>query len=197
MAKRGEKSLAGPAHNDTNHELLVKKFIQGDDSAFERIVQDNWADVAALANRLLGWPGDVEDILQNIFLSAFLDLKKFRGQSSLKTWLFTITINECRNYRYGQMLRLRLFVRGREKVSHSSAPAADGTATKRETFERVRRAVKALPTKYREPVVLKYLQQLASDEIARILGISEGALQVRLNRARKKLKETLAELVEE
>jgi RNA polymerase sigma-70 factor (ECF subfamily) len=196
MAERGEKSLAGPAHNDTNHELLVKKFIQGDDSAFERIVQEHWADVAALANRLLGWPGDVEDILQNIFLSAFVGIKKFRGQCSLKTWLFTITINECRNYRYRQMLRLRLFARGRQRVSHSSAPA-DGTAAKRETFEQVRRAVKALPAKYREPVVLKYLQQLASDEIARILGISEGTLQVRLSRARKKLKETLAELVEE
>ncbi|MHC4620432.1 MAG: RNA polymerase sigma factor [Planctomycetota bacterium] len=197
MAKRGEKSLAGPAHNDTNHELLVKKFIQGDDSAFERIVQEHSPDVAALANRLLGWPGDVEDILQNIFLAAFLGLKKFRGQCSLKTWLFTITINECRNYRYRQMLRLRPFSRAGERASHSSAPAADGTAAKRETFEQVRRAVKALPAKYREPVVLKYLQQLASDEITQILGISEGTLHVRLSRARKKLKETLAELVEE
>jgi RNA polymerase sigma-70 factor (ECF subfamily) len=95
------------------------------------------------------------------------------------------------------MLRFRLFVRGRERASHSSAPAADGTATKRETFEQVRRAVKTLPAKYREPVVLKYLQQLASDEIAGMLGISEGTLQVRLSRARKKLKVTLAEFVEE
>ena len=197
MAEEAEKSLAGAAHNDANHKLLVEEFIQGDDSAFERIVQENRTEVAALANRLLGWPGDVEDVVQNIFLAAFVGLKKFRGRSSLKTWLFTITINECRNYRYRQMLRLRLFSRARERVSHSSAPAADGTATKRETFEQVRRAVGGLPAKYREPVVLKYLQQLASDEIARILGISEGALQVRLSRARKKLKVTLAELVEE
>jgi RNA polymerase sigma-70 factor (ECF subfamily) len=197
MAEKAEKSLAGPAHNDTNHEFLVKKFIQGDDSAFERIVQENRADVAALANRLLGWPGDVEDVVQNIFLAAFLGLRKFRGRCSLKTWLFTITINECRNHRYKQMLRLRLFSRALEKVSYSSAPAADGTATKRETFEQVRRAIKALPAKYREPVVLKYLQQLPTDEISRILGITQGTLHVRLSRARKKLKETLAELVEE
>ncbi|HUT31813.1 MAG TPA: RNA polymerase sigma factor [Sedimentisphaerales bacterium] len=196
MAEEAEKSLAGAAHNDTKHKLLVEKFIQGDDSAFERIVQENRTEVAALANRLLGWPGDVEDVVQNIFLAAFVGLKKFRGQCSLKTWLFTITINECRNYRYRQMLRFRFFSRAGEKVSHLSAPA-DDMATKRETFERVRRAVKALPAKYREPVVLKYLQQLGSDEIARILGISEGTLQVRLSRARKKLKETLAELVEE
>ena len=196
MAEEAEKSLAGAAHNDANHKLLVEKFIQGDDSAFDRIVQQNRTEVAALANRLLGWPGDVEDVVQNIFLAAFVGLKKFRGRSSLKTWLFTITINECRNYRYRQMLRLRLFSRASEKASHSSA-AADVTATKRESFEKVRRAVKALPAKYREPVVLKYLQQLASDEIARILGISAGTLQVRLSRARKKLKETLAGLVEE
>jgi len=196
MAEEAEKSLAGAVHNDTNHELLVRKFIQGDDSAFERIVEENRTDVAALANRLLGWPGDVEDVVQNIFLAAFVGRKKFRARSSLRTWLFTITINECRNYRYRQMLRLRLFSRARQSVPNASAPA-DGTVTKRETFERVRRAVEALPARYREPVVLKYLQQLASDEIARILGISEAALHVRLSRARKKLKETLGELVEE
>ena len=178
-------------------ELLVEQFSRGDKSAFDRIVEQYSADVGALANRLLGWPGDVEDVVQNIFLAAFLGLKKFRGRSSLRTWLFTITINECRNYRYRQMLRFSLFSRAGERLSHSSAPPADGTATKSETFEQVRRAVKALPAKYREPVVLKYLQQLGSDEIARILGISEAALHVRLSRARKKLKETLAELVEE
>jgi RNA polymerase sigma-70 factor (ECF subfamily) len=66
-----------------------------------------------------------------------------------------------------------------------------------ETFERVRRAVQALPAKYREPVVLRYLQELGTDQISRILGISKNALQVRLNRARARLREDLAELTKE
>ncbi|MHC4574680.1 MAG: RNA polymerase sigma factor [Planctomycetota bacterium] len=193
MADRAEKSPASPVYSDKADASLVERFNHGDDSAFDRIVETYSSEVAALANRLLGWPEDTEDVVQNIFLAAFVGLKKFRCECSLKTWLFTITINECRNYRYRQMLRLRLFSRASDEASQ----AADNTVTERETFEQVRRAVRALPAKYREPVVLKYLQQLASDEIVRILGISQGTLHVRLNRARKRLKEHLAEFMEE
>jgi RNA polymerase sigma factor (sigma-70 family) len=193
MADRAEKSPASPVYSDKADVSLVERFNHGDDSAFDRIVETYSSEVAALANRLLGWPEDTEDVVQNIFLAAFVGLKKFRCECSLKTWLFTITINECRNYRYRQMLRLRLFSRASDEASE----AADNTVTERETFEQVRRAVRALPAKYREPVVLKYLQQLASDEIVRILGISQGTLHVRLNRARKRLKEQVAEFMEE
>ena len=62
-----------------------------------------------------------------------------------------------------------------------------------ETFERVRAAIASLPSKYREPVVLRYLQELSTEEISRVLGISKNALQVRLNRARAHLRESLAE----
>jgi len=63
-------------------------------------------------------------------------------------------------------------------------------------FSRVRRAVAVLPARYREPVVLKYLQELDTNEISRILGISKNTLNVRLSRARKQLREELAELIE-
>ena len=74
-----------------DYELLVEKFSRGDETAFDRIVEVYSADIAVLANRLLGWPGDVEDIVQEVLLAAFLGLKKFRCECSLKTWLFTIT----------------------------------------------------------------------------------------------------------
>ena len=64
-----------------------------------------------------------------------------------------------------------------------------------EVFDRVRQAVKTLPVKCREPIVLKYLQELPTDEICGILGISSNALQVRLHRARLLLKQHLAELM--
>ncbi len=182
---------------ETTDELLVEQFNRGDDSAFDRIVEEYSADIAVLANRLLGWPRDVEDVVQDVFLAAFLGLKKFRCECSLKTWLFTITINKCRSHRYRQMLRLRLFSRAADKISSAPAHATDKTAMDSETFDRVRRAVTALPAKYREPVVLRYLQELPTDKISRILGISENALHVRLNRARKRLKQDLGELIEE
>ena len=175
-------------------ELLIEKFRRGDESAFERIVERHSAEVAALANRLLGWPGEVEDVTQEIFLAAFLGLKKFRCDCSLKSWLFTITINKCRTYRYKRWLRLRRFSREIDKVSFSSA--CEEKYMDADEFGHVRRAVAELPAKYREPVVLRYLQELGIDEISRILGISKNTLHVRLSRARKRLETDLAELTE-
>ena len=178
-----------------DYEFLVEKFNQGDESAFDRIVEGYSAAIAVLANRLLGWPGEVEDIVQDVFLAAFLGLKKFRCECSLKTWLFTITINKCRSYRYKRMLHIRFFSQAVVKASIVLAPTADKVVMNDETFDKVRRAIKALPAKYREPVVLRYLQELSTDEITRILGISRNALNVRLNRARERLKQDLAELI--
>jgi len=163
-------------------------------AAFDRIVEKYSADVAVLANRLLGWPGDVEDVVQDIFLAAFVGLKKFRGQCHLKTWLFTITINKCRSYRYKQMLWRR---QTKLRLRLPQDRPADRELMDSETFNRIRRAMMALPAKYREPVVLRYLQELSTTEISRILDISENALQVRLSRARERLRRDLAELIEQ
>jgi RNA polymerase sigma-70 factor (ECF subfamily) len=180
-------------------ELLVEQFCRGDKSAFERIVEQYSADVAALANRLLGWPGDVEDVTQDIFLAVFLGLKKFRSDCSLKSWLFTITINKCRSYRQKWKLRqledIPILLNGMGmRPPHTNTGVSPMNA---EEFNRVRLAVAVLPTKYREPVVLRYLQELGTDEISRILGVSKNTLNVRLSRARKRLKEDLAGLIEQ
>jgi RNA polymerase sigma factor (sigma-70 family) len=173
--------------------LLVEEIRRGDEAAFDRIVERYSAEVAALANRLLGWPGDVEDVTQDIFLAAFLGLRKFRGDCKLKTWLFTITLNKCRSYRHQRLRRLG--------HANGEAPLAFATAKPQslmseEDFNRIRRAVAALPAKYREVVVLMYLQGLEVSEISRILGISKNALHVRLSRARDRLRNDLAELWE-
>jgi RNA polymerase sigma factor (sigma-70 family) len=177
-------------------ELLVEKFSRGDESAFDRIVKGYSADIAVLANRLLGWPGEVEDIVQEVFLAAFLGLKKFRCECSLKTWLFTITINKCRSYRYKRMLHFRFFSRAASQAPVTGAHDEGEAQMDDETFQKVRLVVQALPLKYREPVVLRYLQELSTDEIVRILGISTNALEVRLSRARERLRRDLAELIE-
>jgi len=198
MAETCEKTLAGPADNEADDDkLLVEQFGQGDDSAFDRIVERYLTDISTLASRLLAWPGEVEDVVQNVLLAAFLGLKKFRCQCGLRTWLFTITINKCRTHRYKRMLHGRLFSKAFDKEAPDGRPVADKMLIDRETFERVRRAVRALPQRYREPVVLRYLQELSTEQIVEILGISKNVLQVRLNRARNRLKQDLAELIEE
>lgn len=181
----------------TDDARLVERFNGGDQSAFTAIIERYSGDVSALANRLLGWPGDVDDVTQDIFLAAFLNLRKFRGDCSLRTWLFTITINKCRTHRYKRMLHLRRFSRAADRAPSTSHRPTDNSPMDSEKFSRVRRAVGALPAKYREPIVLRYLHELPTDQISRILDIKKNALHVRLSRARKLLKDELAELIEE
>ena len=184
-------------------ELLVGQFNRGDQAegldsikppfgraAFDRIVERYAPDVAALANRLLGWPGDVEDVTQDVFLSAFLGLKKFRRDCNLKTWLFTITINKCRSYRYKRKLRRLQTI----SIEMRPTPAeTDSSLIDEEQFARVRYALARLPARYREPLVLRYLQELPTNEIARILGVSRNTLNVRLSRARERLRQKLTQ----
>lgn len=181
----------------SEEQALVERFRRGDDSAFERIVERHSAEVAALANRLLGWPGNVDDVVQDVFVAAFLGLKRFRGDCRLRTWLFTITVNQCRSHRWRRRWRLRRATLEDAEAVTSPDRTGEEAAMDEETFARVRRAVQGLPQKYREVVTLRYLQGLDIQEACRLLGITANSLQVRLNRARKRLKEQLGELFEE
>ena len=176
---------------------LVERFRRGDDSAFDRIVEQHSAEVAALANRLLGWPGDVDDVVQEVFVAAFVGLKKFRGECRLRTWLFTITVNKCRSHRFRWLRRFRLAATEKAGAVESYGRSGDELVMDQETFARVRRAVQTLPQKYREIVALRYMQGLEVNEICELLGITANAMQVRLNRARKRLREQLGDLLEE
>ncbi len=175
---------------------LVARFRRGDDSAFDRIVERHAAEVAALASRLLGWPGDVDDVVQDVFVAAFLGLKRFRGECRLRTWLFTITVNKCRSHRFRRR-RLRSVTMEEAQAVESPDRAGDQAAMDEETSARVRRAVQVLPQKYREAVILRYLQGLEPAEMGELLNMTVNSVQVRLNRARKRLREQLGDLLEE
>ena len=186
-------------------ELLVEQSIRNNEISFENLIEQYSEDVALLANRLLGWPapassdasrgggpGEVEDITQEVFLAAFLGLKKFRHDCSIRTWLFTITINKCRSFRYKRLFHRQKIL---DKQQSKLPVAADNKIQAIETSEKVRDAVQALPAKYREAVVLRYLEELPTEEICRILGISVNTLHVRLSRARERLKNDLKEII--
>lgn len=194
MAEIPDELSALSTHSDNVDDArLVERFKCGDGSAFDRIVSEHAADVQALAGRLLGWDGDVEDVVQEVFLAAFVGLKRFKGASSLRTWLYSITINKCRSHRHRRRMRLRV-LSARNKDGTDSAASESMTE---DDFDRVRTAVRSLPVKYREVVVLKYLQELSTEKIREILGVSDNVVYVRLNRARAMLKDKLSNLMDE
>ena len=163
-----------------------------DSSNFDEIVARYQPQVARLAHRLLGWRdhAGVEDVVQEVFLVALTRLDTFRGDASLSTWLSGITINQCRAHRRRSLLRLRWL---REKWNrHDSThqpPEVD------ETSQQVRAAVAELPPRNREVIVLFYLEEFSVAQIAELLGVKNNAIEVRLHRARQRLKTQLAALI--
>ena len=159
---------------------------------FDAIVALYQLQVARLAHRLLGWRdrAAVEDVVQEVFLVAMTRLKGFRGDSTLSTWLTGITINQCRAHRRRSMLRLKWL---REKCNRHETNHQPANAD--ETSQQVRDAVALLPRRDREVIVLFYLEEFSVAQIAQLLDVKNNAIEVRLHRARQRLKTQLAGLI--
>ena len=164
---------------------------------FEQLVADHRERVTRLAYRLLGWRDEVEDVVQDVFVSAYANLEGFRAESSVATWLTTITVNKCRSHHRRRFLRIRWLADARRSATPRRGPPAEAEALGRESFEQVRRAVRALRGRDREVIVLRYLEEMSVSEMAVVLGVSRNAVEVRLSRARARLKAVLGGLLDE
>jgi RNA polymerase sigma-70 factor (ECF subfamily) len=186
--------VKSPSAEDEERELSAS-FARGQPWAFERLVDRYQYRVAALAHRLLAWADGAEDIAQDVFLAALAHHKRFRRESSLWTYLATLTVNRCRSLRRRRWLHERVV-----RALGSGPTASDASDTRAigdEVAGEVRMAVGRLPAKYREAIVLRYLEEMSVAEIAEVLGLARNAVEVRLSRARKLLERALAHLVEE
>lgn len=171
---------------------ITARFALGDPAVFAQLVAQYQDRVAGLAFRLLGWGHDVEDVVQDVFVAVLQNLSSFRGQSRLATWIYRITVNECRRHRRKRLLRLNFW--RQPKPSVEDGPPRAATI---EIQQQVRSAVAALAQPHREVVVLRYLEGLDIPEIAQILGLSRNAVEVRLSRARDRLRSVLGPLVQD
>ena len=181
-------------------ERAVSRFLAGDVLGFEQIVRHYSGMVFSLAARLVG-PSDAEDVVQETFLRAWHSLARFRGESSLKTWLYAIALNRARA-RHGTLSRFRaVFTPGRTREDDAFASldeAADPALSPEENAvlterrRRLREAVRALPDEFRTTVVLRDLEGLSYEEVAEVLGIPIGTVRSRLARGRALLKEKLS-----
>jgi RNA polymerase sigma-70 factor (ECF subfamily) len=174
--------------DDTN---LMARLVGGEAKAFDQLVALYQQRVARLAYRLLGRASDVDDVVQEVFLVVLRKCGRFRNDCSIWTWLTTITLNQCRS----RQRRLSLFrgIRRRLTPKESESPA-DRHAIQDETYRRVRAAVDGLPSRDREVIVLHYLEGHQTAQIAKMLGAAVNTIEVRLHRARQKLKGVLADI---
>lgn len=171
---------------------IEQRFREGNDAVLDEVIKCYSPGIQRLACRLLGWDSEVEDVVQDVFIAAFTHRRRFKAASNLKTWLFSITINICRSRNRRHLLR-RKFTAKRPAGHTASADTPAGSSLARELSEKVRHAARQLPPKYRDAIVLKYLEELPTGEILELLKINEKALYTRLSRARNLLKRDLAE----
>lgn len=128
-----------------------------------------------------------DDIRQEVFVKAYDKLDTFRGGSSMKTWLFSITRNKAADYRKAAFLRKVTLVEYIREMG--STPSAEKEYFDKLVINEAWKAVLSLPVKFREVLTLYAHHQLSIAEIAELLQISESGVKVRLHRARKKVNE--------
>ncbi|GJM24191.1 MAG: hypothetical protein DHS20C16_06060 [Phycisphaerae bacterium] len=181
---------------DSMAELSIQRLIAGDGLEFDRFVEQYQPKIAKLVSRLLGWSQDSRDVVQDVIVDVLKGFKTFRQESSVDTWLTQITINACRRHQRRLVLRRMGLGILTSRHDHDEYDASTQEGLDDETLASVRSAVRELPTREREVVVLRYLEQIPIADIATLLGISKNNTEVRLHRGRERLRQLLSELNE-
>lgn len=183
---------ASPRYNEaamTDAEL-VRAVLRGDTAAFTPLVDRHAPACLRYATRLLGDREDAEDVTQETFVRAHAALARYDGSVAFRTWLMTILINRCRTAMKRRRLRAARVVNSDEAVARASVDAGVDGAALRDAIDR---AVARLEPAQREAFLLKHVEQLSYDEMARVTGSGVSALKMRVQRACARLRELLLE----
>jgi RNA polymerase sigma-70 factor (ECF subfamily) len=179
---------------DKSDDMLIDDIRNGQRESFDELMQRHQHNVYHIAYNFTQTTEDAMDLLQNIFLKAYQNLHKFRGESLFKTWLMRITYNEGQNW----LKRNRKHDMQVALSVNDSLPAA--TPTQEDDFlvsehkTQLLRCLYELNTKYRLAVVLRYFENFSTREIAETLNCSEGVVKNMLFRSIQKLKSSLKKL---
>jgi RNA polymerase sigma-70 factor (ECF subfamily) len=180
---------------------LIESLRCGSERAYEELLARFQQPVYTLAVRLLDSPSEASDVVQEVFLKVFRNIDHFRGQSTLKTWIYRITVNEAHNAK-------RWFFRHRRReVELDTDPqetrnwketVRDGgrspfdMAFDNERAGMLGAALERINPSFREAVVLRDIVDLSYEEIAEVLAVSLGTVKSRILRGREALREELA-----
>jgi RNA polymerase sigma-70 factor, ECF subfamily len=168
---------------------LVRASIEGRAGAFDEIVMRHRRAVYQLCYRFLGSHEDAADAAQEVFLRAFRALGRFKGESSLATWLYRIGVNLCLSRRASRGPATEPFDERLSEAVHE--PEAMSRLLADERAALVRAAIARLPDRQRAAVILRVYHDLPHQEIAQLLGSSEGAVKANFFHALNSLRKLL------
>jgi len=192
----------GPKAGEDADVELIREFLKGNQSSFNRLVLKYQNKIFNLCYRMLGDQAEAQDVAQDVFITLFRSVKTFRGDSLFSTWVFRITVNHCKN-RLKYLTRRNYF---RTQSLDQPLPTEEGEVTpdvedEGETPEEslvtseiqdlIQSKIDELDEEHRTAIVLRDIQGLSYQEIAQILRLKEGTVKSRIHRARLELKEKL------
>jgi RNA polymerase sigma-70 factor (ECF subfamily) len=190
-------TVAGSSAAVIDESTLLAGLRRGEDWAFEALVRTYGGRLLAVARRICGSEEDARDVLQAAYLSAFSSLGRFEGACQLSTWLHRIVVNSA-------LMRLRSRRRKPEEPIDVLLPAfledghhaeqfsewtmpADRLLEREDVRATVRACIARLPETYRDVLMLRDIDELSTDAVATMLGVTPAAVKVRLHRARQAL----------
>lgn len=173
---------------------LVRLCQNGTESAFEELVRRHQQRMLALVGGILRRSEDVEDVVQQVFMKAYVSIKRFDQRAAFSTWLYKIAVNECWDYLRKKKVRPLLYESdlSEEQVSRldgivSSDRAPDNPDDRTAVKQLLERLLEKLPEQDRQLLVLKEIEGFSVQELAEILNLNANTVKVRLFRARGRI----------
>jgi RNA polymerase sigma-70 factor, ECF subfamily len=176
----------------TSDENIVERALTGDAEAFGELVRRWERRIFALTYGMLGREEDARDATQETFIAAFRNLRGFRGEAKVSSWLHRIAVNQCITRQRRAKVRSETALEDEEEKDAGTlaSPAAFSpvrVVEKRQTTQAVRKAINGLPVELRQVVVMKEFEDLTFKEIAEVLGLPLSTVKSRLYTALKQL----------
>ncbi len=173
---------------------LVQQVLSGKEAAFSQLILRYRERLMRLLYYYVNNWEDAQDLCQETFIRLYHSLRRYDLRKPFAPWLYRIAVNLARDFLRRRKVRpaaMPLDLPCSPPLPDSS-PSMDSVLISKETYQKVIQAIEELPQNYREVLVLRYLEDFSYSEIASILGISEANVMMRVSRARKMLREKLA-----
>lgn len=198
------EQTAGRTSTWSEDQALVSGLDAGEETAYEALILRFEQPIFGVVCRLLDDPADAADVVQEVFIKIFRNIGNFRGESSLKTWIYRIAVNEARNHRrwFGRHRAKELSLEPGDTESAGltdwladPSPSPFEERLDHEVQALVEEALQKISSTYRTALVLREVEELSYDEIAGILDVSLGTVKSRIMRGREALRKELLAIV--
>jgi RNA polymerase sigma-70 factor (ECF subfamily) len=174
------------AQEDSDHELIAR-IAAGESAAYRQLVHKYLPLSVRFAEKMLGSRSDAEDVIQEVFCKIWEKAHKWKPEARFSTWLYRVIFNACIDHKR----KKKAVLYGEMGMFEDDRPSVEDEMVVRQQSKKLYDAMQTLSEKERAALSLCYYEGISNAQAAEILGVTTGALQVALFRARQKLKEIL------